>query len=82
MSNQHERSKTKPENGGKNKDYAKTRGPKGNSKDRFERNDKTKDPHFEFGLEKPTLPSKERVLNSKEQGFVGDKDNWFDEDLF
>jgi len=51
------------------------------SKDR-PANSKPRDHHFQPTLKPPQFPHGDKVIVSKETGFVGDKQDWFDEELF
>jgi protein arginine N-methyltransferase 1 len=38
--------------------------------------------YFQADLKKPNFASKDDILESKEKGFIGDKEGWFDNDLW
>ena len=40
------------------------------------------DKHFSTTIKAPTINDKDKVVNSTETGFTGEKETWFDEDLY
>ena len=52
------------------------------SRDRSSNGNKKTHTHFQTNLKMPVFGDKEKVLDSNEAGFEGDKESWFDEELY